>query len=73
MGIAGSGTTYTTVVDDLDNGGELALVGTASEENDTANLDQTPGGGDDGCVSHCDLCAVGGKSVRGFAVKRTSE
>lgn len=36
--------TYTLVVDNLDNRGELAGVGTAADEHQTANLNKPPRG-----------------------------
>jgi len=37
--------TYALVVDDLGDGGELALEGTSGEEDDAADLNEAPGGG----------------------------
>lgn len=45
--------TYALVVDDLDDGGELALIGALSEEDDTADLDEPPLRCLDLCVTHC--------------------
>lgn len=45
--------TYALVVDDLDDGGELAGEGTAAEHGNTANLDQAPGAGNNFGVTHC--------------------
>ena len=42
------------MVDDFDDSGKLASVGAAVEENDAADLDGTPGGADDCCVTHRD-------------------
>jgi hypothetical protein len=42
------------VVDDLDDSGELAGVGVvAIDDNDTANLNEAPGGTLDQCFTHC--------------------
>lgn len=46
------GTSYALVVNDLDNGGETALVDTLVEEDDTADLDQPPGARCDVGVTH---------------------
>lgn len=46
--------TYALVVDDLDNSGELLSVGTGAEEDDTADLDESPLAGLDVCVTHFD-------------------
>ncbi len=35
--------TYTAVVNNLDDGGELASVGAAADQDEAANLDQLPG------------------------------
>lgn len=45
--------TYTLVVDDLNNGDELAVVGALCEDGDTANLDQSPVACRNLCVAHC--------------------
>ena len=42
------------MVDDLDNSGELLSVGTGAEEDDTADLDESPLAGLDVCVTHFD-------------------
>lgn len=49
---------YALVVDDLDNGGEAALVDTLVEEDDTADLDQPPGTRCDVGVTHFVDCAA---------------
>lgn len=43
---------YALVVDNLADGGQLALVLAVVEEDDAADLDEAPGAGDDGCFSH---------------------
>lgn len=45
--------TYALVVDDLDDGGKLALKGALGEEDDTADLDEPPLRCLDLCVTHC--------------------
>ena len=52
------GETYPLVVDDLDNGSELAGVWASGEENDTADLDQSPLGRLDLSVTHYARCVV---------------
>ena len=46
--------TYALVVDDLDNSGELLSVDAGAEEDDTADLDESPLAGLDVCVTHFD-------------------
>jgi hypothetical protein len=46
--------TYALVVDDLDNSGELLGVDAGAEEDDTADLDESPLAGLDVCVTHFD-------------------
>lgn len=46
--------TYALVVDDLDDSGELLGVRTGAEEDDTADLDESPLAGFDVCVAHFD-------------------
>ena len=46
--------TYALVVDDLDNSGELLGVDAGAEEDDTADLDESPLAGFDVCVAHFD-------------------
>jgi hypothetical protein len=46
--------TYTLVVDYLDNSSELLSVDTSAEEDDTADLDESPLGGFDVRVAHFD-------------------
>lgn len=46
------GSSYALVVDNLADGGELALVLAVVEENDTADLNEAPLRGDDGCFTH---------------------
>lgn len=36
--------TYALVVDDLNNGGELAILGSSIDEHDAADLNESPGG-----------------------------
>ena len=45
--------TYTLVIDDLSDGGELASKGTGAEHGNTANLDHAPGAGNNFGVTHC--------------------
>lgn len=54
------------MVDDLDDGGELARVGVIPiDENDTANLNKAPGGTLDQCFAHCVVvCERNSRSVR---------
>ena len=49
---SGRGAPYALVVNDLDNGGETALVDTLVEEDDAADLDQPPGTRCDVGVTH---------------------
>lgn len=44
--------TYALVVDDLDDGGQLAGVGALVQKENAADLDQAPLGGDDGGFTH---------------------
>jgi hypothetical protein len=44
--------TYALVVDDLDNSSELLGVDAGAEEDDTADLDESPLAGLDVCVTH---------------------
>ena len=48
------GSTYALVIDDFDDSGELAGVGTVVDEDHTADLDGPPAGADDCCVTHCE-------------------
>lgn len=52
--------TYALVVDDLGNDGESAGVWSSAEEDDTADLDQSPLACLDVCVAH--YVDVGGRS-----------
>jgi len=45
--------TYTLVVDDLDDGGKLAGKGAGAEHRNAANLNHTPGARDYRCFTHC--------------------
>lgn len=56
--LSNRGVPYALVVDDLDNGGEAALVDTLVEEDDTADLDQPPCARCDVGVTHFVGCAV---------------
>ncbi len=49
------GHTYALVVDNLDDGGQTASEGrVAMEEDNAADLDQAPVGGDNACFTHSD-------------------
>ena len=50
--------TYALVVDDLNNSGELLSVDAGAEEDDTADLDESPLAGLDVCVTHFDCCVL---------------
>lgn len=48
-------TTYSLVVDDLDDGGQAAVVGVvAVDQNDAADLNEAPVGSLNRCFAHCD-------------------
>ena len=47
------GETYTLVVDDLNDGDQLALVRALGEDGDTTDFHQSPIAGGDVCVAHC--------------------
>lgn len=46
------------MVDDLNNSGELLSVDAGAEEDDTADLDESPLAGLDVCVTHFDCCVL---------------
>lgn len=47
--------TYTAVVNNLDDGGELASVGAAADQDEAANLDQLPGSERDIDIGHGEI------------------
>jgi hypothetical protein len=54
MRFSAFGSTYSLVVDDLDNGSQAAGVGALTlDEDDTADLNQAPVGCNDRSLGHC--------------------
>lgn len=51
----GENSTYTAVVHDLDDSGELAFEGTAADQHQAANLDQLPGRDLDIDIGHSEI------------------
>lgn len=51
----GNTSTYSLVVDDLDDGSQTAVVGVlAVDQQNTANLNEAPVGSLNQCFAHCD-------------------
>lgn len=63
---------YPLVVDDLYDGGQLALEHAAVDQDDAAELDLAPDGRDDVDVAHCSGGVVRGEERREVANQRAA-
>ena len=68
-----AGETYSLVVDDLDDRGQVASEGVvAVDNNDSANLNEAPVRTLNDCVAHCDGDLCSGRLVEMFKIRARS-